>query len=163
MAVATKCDPKLWEKVKKEITAGGKGGRQGQWSARKAQLAVHEYKARGGKFRGKKSADNSLQQWQEEDWGTKAGRKSTVTGERYLPKKAREALSDDEYQRTTMKKRRDTRRGKQFSPQPGDVRKKAAISRRSGQTKADLYAEATRRGIRGRSRMRKAELVKALS
>ncbi|WP_019514867.1 hypothetical protein [Sphingomonas sp. Mn802worker] len=30
----------LWEKVKGEITAGAKGGKKGQWSARKAQMAV---------------------------------------------------------------------------------------------------------------------------
>ena len=39
-----KTDPKLWEKVKQVVTAGDKGGRPGQWSARKAQRAVQEYK-----------------------------------------------------------------------------------------------------------------------
>ena len=45
---AEKTDPALWEEVKEEVTAGSKGGRAGQWSARKAQLAVAEYKKRGG-------------------------------------------------------------------------------------------------------------------
>ena len=49
---AQKSDPKLWEKVKRQVTAGAKGGRKGQWSARKAQLAVQEYKRRGGGYKG---------------------------------------------------------------------------------------------------------------
>ena len=40
---AEKTDPKLWEKVKAEVTKDGKGGKPGQWSARKAQMAVAEY------------------------------------------------------------------------------------------------------------------------
>ena len=55
-------DPKLWEKVKDEVTEGDKGGRPGQWSARKAQLAVGEYKKEGGGYKGEKSADNHLHQ-----------------------------------------------------------------------------------------------------
>jgi hypothetical protein len=47
--------------------------------------------------------------------GTKA------TGERYLPKKAREALSTSEYAATTKKKREDTAKGKQHSAQPKKV------------------------------------------
>ena len=37
----------LFERIK----AGGKGGRPGQWSARKAQMLASEYKAKGGKYR----------------------------------------------------------------------------------------------------------------
>jgi hypothetical protein len=126
-------------------------------------MAVQEYKARGGGYEGGKSADNSLQQWQAEDWGTKSGHKSTDTGERYLPTKAREALSDEEYRRTTAKKRRDTGKGRQFSGQPDDIRNKTARYRDRGTpTKADLYAEAKRRDIAGRSTMSKAELEQAL-
>lgn len=123
---AKRTDPDLWEKVKKEVTASDKGGRKGQWSARKAQFAVQEYKQRGGGYAGEKRADNSLQQWTDEDWGTKSGRKSRQTGERYLPREAREALSDEEYARTTKKKRKDTAKGKQFSAQPEDVQRKTA-------------------------------------
>ena len=45
---ARRTDPELWETVKAEVTAGEKGGHAGQWSARKAQFAVQEYKRRGG-------------------------------------------------------------------------------------------------------------------
>ncbi|WP_419825813.1 DUF5872 domain-containing protein [Sphingomonas sp.] len=160
---AEKTDPKLWEKVKAEVTAGAKGGKKGQWSARKAQLAVAEYKKRGGGYVGERDDDNSLHQWTEEEWGTKSGKPSGDTHERYLPKTAREALSKEEYQRTTAKKRADTAKGKQFSAQPEDVAKKAARHRDGGEpTKADLMAAARERDIPGRSRMSKAELARAL-
>jgi hypothetical protein len=158
---AEKTDPKLWETVKEEVTAGAKGGKTGQWSARKAQLAVAEYKKRGGGYKGGKDEDNSLHRWTEEDWGTKSGKESRETGERYLPKKAREALSDREYRRTTAKKRADTKKGKQFSSQPEDVASKTKRFR-DHRTKADLYAEAKKRDIPGRSRMTKDQLAEAL-
>jgi hypothetical protein len=126
---ARRTDPELWERVKREVTEGDKGGHAGQWSARKAQFAVQEYKRQGGGYEGGKKKDNSLNKWTEEDWGTKSGKKSGDTGERYLPKEAREALSPEEYRRTTAKKRSDTRKGKQFSDQPVDVAKKTAKHR----------------------------------
>ena len=74
------------------------------------------------------SAQKSLNKWTKEDWGTKSGKPSTqgkdATGERYLPRKAREALTDKEYARTSAKKRRDTAKGKQFSQQPDDIEEK---------------------------------------
>jgi hypothetical protein len=123
---ATKTKPTLWAKIKQKIQRGAKGGRPGQWSARKAQLAVQAYKKEGGGYRGEKSADNHLRQWQREDWGTKSGAKSTKSGERYLPKRARKALSDRDYRATTAKKRADTRRGKQVSRQPKRIARKTA-------------------------------------
>jgi hypothetical protein len=158
---AEKTDPELWEKIKQRVTAGDKGGDPGEWSARKAQLAVAEYKKAGGGYRGKKDPHNHLSEWTREDWGTKSGKESGETGERYLPKAAREALSDEEYKRTTAKKRADTRKGKQFSAQPADVAKKVARAR-SGGTKADLLEQARKQGIKGRSRMSKAQLEAAL-
>ena len=163
---AKKTDPKLWDKVKEEVTEGDKGGKPGQWSARKAQLAVHDYKAEGGGYEGKKSADNHLAQWTKEDWGTKSGEESGKSGERYLPEKAREALSDDEYKRTSEKKQADTRKGRQHSAQPADVASKTGAvrhaSERDGMTREVLLQEARKAGIAGRSKMKKAELVAAL-
>lgn len=159
---ADRSDPDLWNEVKRAVTAGGKGGEPGEWSARKAQMAVAEYKKRGGGYVGDKDPHNSLHEWSEEDWGTKSGRKSGETHERYLPKAAREALSDDEYRRTTAKKRADTKKGRQHSAQPEDVAAKTAPYR-DHRTKADLYAEAKTRDIAGRSRMTKEELANALS
>ena len=167
---AKKADPALWDRVKEAVTAGDKGGQPGQWSARKAQLATADYKKAGGGYEGPKSPDNHLQGWTDEHWGTKSGKPSEETGERYLPAQARDALTDDEYRRTTAKKREDTRRGRQFSAQPDDVARKTASARDAGAhaspetlSKADLMARAKTRGIPGRSRMRKDELVAALA
>ena len=78
----------------------------------------------------KSKSQNSLDSWTKEDWGTKSGKNSTqgrkATGERYLPKKAREALNDEEYARSTAKKRAAARKGQQFSKQPKDVAKKTS-------------------------------------
>ena len=161
-ATADKTDPKLWDKVKKDVTKDGKGGKPGQWSARKAQLAVAEYKSEGGGYAGEKSADNHLSQWTHEEWGTKSGKESGKTGERYLPKAARESLSDAEYKKTTAKKREDTRKGKQFSAQPAAIARKTA-SARQGDTRESLLKQAAAKGIKGRSRMKKDELAKALA
>lgn len=163
---AEKSDPKLWDKVKDRVTKGAKGGKPGQWSARKAQLATAAYKKEGGGYKGAKNDDNSLAQWTEENWGTRSGKESGKTGERYLPKEAREHLSKNEYDRTTAKKRKDSAAGKQFSSQPKDVAKKSAKYRHGGTddapTKAQLYAEAKKHNIQGRSTMSKAQLQRAV-
>src|SRR3954452_16904751 len=168
---AERTDPDLWDKIKAEVTRGSKGGEAGQWSARKAQLAVGEYKKRGGRYKGAKSADNHLSQWMREDWGTRSGQPSGKTHERYLPNKARETLSDKDYDRSTAKKRADTAKGRQFSRQPADVAAKVKPTRDGGKgtathdaggSKQALMAEARKRNIPGRSRMSKDELAKAL-
>ena len=51
-------------------------------------------------------------------WRTKSGKKSSITGERYLPEKAIQVLSNFEYRQTTKAKRKATKKGKQFSKQP---------------------------------------------
>jgi hypothetical protein len=157
-----KTDPALWEKVKEDVTAADKGGRPGQWSARKAQMAVQEYKQEGGGYVGPKSEDNSLKKWTDEDWGTKSGRKSAETGERYLPKDARKALSPAEYSKTTAKKQRDTAEGRQFSRQPEAIARKTAAYRDGLPPKEQLIQEARSLGIKGRSAMTKEELSRAI-
>lgn len=127
--------PKLREKLKAKIMAGSKGGKPGQWSARKAQLLAQEYKSAGGGYTGGKTkAQKSLKKWTKEEWGTKSGKPSTqgkeATGERYLPKKAREKLTKKEYAATSRKKREDTKKGKQFSKQPKKIAKKTSRARK---------------------------------
>jgi hypothetical protein len=128
MTSATKTQPEKWERIKAQVKASSKGGSPGQWSARKAQLATQKYKASGGGYKGPKKADNSLSKWSKEDWGTKSGKPSTqgpeATGERYLPKAAREKLTPSEYAATTRAKREGTKAGKQFVPQPESIKKK---------------------------------------
>jgi len=168
-ASAEKTDPKLWDKVKAQVTESDKGGKPGQWSARKAQAATKAYKEAGGGYKGKKSDDNHLKQWTEEEWDTKSGHKSGETGERYLPKKAREELSDKEYADSTAKKRADSKKGKQFSKQPKAAAEKSAKARKESPksdktepTKAELMKKAKAQDISGRSKMSKAELERAV-
>jgi hypothetical protein len=71
----------------------------------------------------------SLDRWTKQKWGTKSGKKSSETGERYLPDAAIKALSDAEYAATTRKKRKDTKKGKQHSKQPKKVAKKTKAYR----------------------------------
>ena len=52
------------------------------------------------------------------------GKKSSETGERYLPEAAIKALSSKEYAATTRAKRKAKRQGKQFSKQPESIMKK---------------------------------------
>lgn len=124
--VAKKTDPAKWAKAK----ADAKAKMGGKHSARAMQEAVRLYKERGGGYSGAKSSSNKLAKWTKEDWGTKSGKPSTVgkgaTGERYLPKKAREALSPAEYAATTKAKREGTRKGQQFVAQPKRIREKTA-------------------------------------
>ena len=90
-----------------------------------------------------KKSQQSLKDWTKEDWGTKSGKPSTqgskATGERYLPKKAREALSSAEYAATSRKKRQDTAKGKQFSQQP---KKTAEKTRRYRASTGGLFKSA---------------------
>lgn len=127
--MTTKTDPELWERIKKRITAGGKGGNRGQWSARKAQMSVLEYKKEGGGYKGSKKKDNSLVEWTKQDWRTKSGKPSSETGERYLPKKAIEHLSSKEYNKTSKLKREAMKEGEQFSKQPASIAKKVRLYR----------------------------------
>ncbi len=43
--------PSLRKRLFREIMAGTKGGKAGQWSARKAQLLAARYKKAGGGYR----------------------------------------------------------------------------------------------------------------
>ena len=74
-------------------------------------------------------SQRSLKKWTEQKWRTKSGKKSSETGERYLPDAAIKALSDAEYAATTRKKRKDTKKGKQHSKQPKKVAKKTKAYR----------------------------------
>lgn len=73
---------------------------------------------------GLKKSQKSLKKWTKQDWGTKSGKPSAKTGERYLPKKAIKALSSSEYAATTKAKRAGTKAGQQFVKQPPRVAKK---------------------------------------
>ncbi len=71
-----------------------------------------------------KKSQRSLRAWTKQKWGTKSGKKSSETGERYLPKAARDALTDEEYRATSRKKRKILQKGKQHSKQPKKIARK---------------------------------------
>ena len=69
-------------------------------------------------------SQKSLKSWGKQKWQTKSGKKSSVTGERYLPAKAIKSLSPAEYAATTAAKRKAKAKGKQFASQPKTIAKK---------------------------------------
>ena len=75
-------------------------------------------------------SQRSLKAWSKQKWRTKSGKKSSVTGERYLPETAIKSLSAAEYAATTRAKRKGTKKGKQFVKQPKKIAKKTAKYRR---------------------------------
>ena len=75
-------------------------------------------------------SQRSLKAWSKQKLRTKSGKKSSVTGERYLPEKAIKSLSAAEYAATTRAKRKGTKKGKQFVKQPKKIAKKTAKYRR---------------------------------
>jgi hypothetical protein len=73
-----------------------------------------------------KNPQKSLKDWGKQDWRTKSGKKSSETGERYLPSAAIKSLSPAEYAATTKAKRAGKAAGKQFVAQPKTIAKKTA-------------------------------------
>ena len=78
-----------------------------------------------------RKSQRSLKARGEQDWQTKSGKKSSETGERYLPKKAIQALSAEEYARTTAEKKKSKEeRETIFLLNPKQIAKKTALYRR---------------------------------
>jgi hypothetical protein len=73
-----------------------------------------------------KPPQKSLKDWTSQNWRTKSGKKSSVTGERYLPESAIKSLSPAEYAATTRAKRAGKAAGKQFVAQPKKIAAKTA-------------------------------------
>ena len=73
-----------------------------------------------------KASQQSLKDWTAQKWRTKSGKRSSDTGERYLPESAIKALSPQEYAATTRAKRAGKAAGKQFVKQPKTIAKKTA-------------------------------------
>lgn len=64
--------PELRKRIKNRIQASTKGGKSGQWSARKSQLLASEYEKEGGGYKGGKGPkQKALSKWSREDWQTK--------------------------------------------------------------------------------------------
>jgi hypothetical protein len=115
----------LWQRIKQSVIRESVGGTAaGQWSARKALIAVKRYKAAGGRYVGPRDSRNSLTRWVRQDWRTASGRPSHITGERYLPRKAFKALSASELRSINRSKKLAMSRGIQFSRMPRSISRK---------------------------------------
>jgi len=77
-----------------------------------------------------KKPQKSLKKWTKQEWGTKSGKPSAKTGERYLPKAAIAGLTKAEYAATTAAKRAGTKAGKQVVKQPKKIANKTAKFRK---------------------------------
>ena len=172
--------PELRERLKEEIKASDKGGRPGQWSARKSQLLVQEYEKQGGGYLGARTDEQrSLEHWTEQDWQTREG-SAEATGEgeggstrRYLPKRAWELLSEEEKRATDRKKQQEGGQDRQFVPNtPAARAARAYVDRGDASglseaqlrrlTKGELYEQARALDIPGRSKMDRDELAAAI-
>lgn len=110
-------DPKLRERIKTKLMRGTKGGRAGQWSARKSQMLVKQYEAAGGGYtspRGRSKTQRSLSRWTDQEWQS-AGKNGV-----YLPKRSIAALKGTKAGRKKLaaanrKKRAATKRGQQVA------------------------------------------------
>jgi hypothetical protein len=161
-------DPKLRARVKRDLKRSAKGGRPGQWSARKSQLLVQEYERRGGGYRGgKDDAARSLETWSAQDWSTQrhaARARGRGTVARYLPREAWRRLSPAERREAEMTKRRAEREGSSRVAWPSAVKRvmRELDEERKHTTKAALYERARALDLSGRSRMSKAQLYEAV-
>ena len=78
-----------------------------------------------------KKSQKSLKQWTKQVWRTKSGKKSSETGERYLPSAAIKSLTAAEYAATTKAKSKGTRKGKQHVKQPKRIAEKTRRHRKT--------------------------------
>ena len=83
----------------------------------------------------KTKQQKSLSRWTKKNWRTSSGRPSTqgpnASGGRYLPDAEWKKLSASEKAATNRKKKKDTKKGKQFSKQPKSIAKKTSAKRRT--------------------------------
>ena len=124
---ASKTKPALWKRIVSSVKSGSKGGRSGQWSARKAQIATARYKKAGGGYKGKKSSSNSLSKWSKQKWDyvSKGDKKKPRRKRgRYLPASVRKSLTKSQKASTNKKKRAASKAGKQRAKYSKSVARK---------------------------------------
>jgi hypothetical protein len=104
-------EPELRARLKEEIKAGDRGGRPGQWSARKSQLLTSEYEKAGGGYQHEGQRTESqkhLGEWTQQDWHTADGGSDARSEDgtaRYLPDAAWQLLSPEEREATDTRKK----------------------------------------------------------
>ena len=161
--------PDLRRKIKDELMESDKGGKPGQWSARKSQLLVQEYEKQGGGYKKdeKDDAAKSLEEWGEQDWQTQDGDKARQDGKtkRYLPKAVWERLSDEDKKVAEQIKQEASGREQyvEWTPAIARAMAEAGYSEDSNEpTKQELYQQARELDIEGRSKMNREELHEAV-
>lgn len=168
--------PDLRRQIKDDLMQSDKGGKSGQWSARKSQLLVQEYEKQGGGYKqsedDKDEAAQSLEEWSEQDWQTQAGEaqaRQDGKTKRYLPKAVWDKLSDAEKQQAERTKQQASKQGEQYVEWPDAVKRAmqeleadGASESDSEPTKAELYEKAQDLEVEGRSQMDKDELQQAI-
>jgi hypothetical protein len=168
--------PDLRRQIKDDLMQSDKGGKSGQWSARKSQLLVQEYEKQGGGYKqsedDKDEAAQSLEEWSEQDWQTQAGEaqaRQDGKTKRYLPKAVWDKLSDAEKQEAERTKQQASKQGEQYVEWPDAVKRAmqeleadGASESDSEPTKAELYEKAQDLEVEGRSQMDKDELQQAI-
>lgn len=162
-------DPELRWRIKEAIQASGKGGDEGEWSARKAQLLTQEYERRDGGYVGDKSeSQESLEEWTDQDWQTSSGSADAAGGDhmdRYLPRDAWALLTDDAREEAEQTKKAADDDGDQTADWPDRVRRTMAelgYADGDGLTRDELYDRAQELDVDGRSDMTKDELKTAI-
>ena len=164
--------PDLRREIKEEIKESDKGGSPGQWSARKSQLLVQEYEKQGGGYKKdeKDEAAKSLEEWGEQNWQTAEGEgqaRQDGKTKRYLPEEVWKKLSESEKQEAKRSKEKASKQGEQYvewTPAIKRAMRKAGYSVDDDEepTKQELYEQAQKLNISGRSKMNKDELIKAI-
>ena len=163
--------PDLRRQIKDELMQSDKGGKPGQWSARKSQLLVQEYEKQGGGYKKdeKDEAAESLKAWSEQDWQTQNGNRARQDGKtkRYLPKEVWQRLSESEKKEAEEIKQKASKKGEQYVEWTPAIKKAMAEAGYSDldsadATKQELYQQAQELDIDGRSKMNKEDLAKAI-
>ena len=163
--------PDLRRQIKDELMQSDKGGKPGQWSARKSQLLVQEYEKQGGGYKkdDKDEAAESLEAWGEQDWQTQDGKQARQDGKtkRYLPKEVWQRLSESEKKEAEEIKQKASKGGQQYVEWTPAIKRAMAEAGYSDSdsddaTKQELYEKAQELDIDGRSQMNKAELQEAV-
>jgi len=165
-------DPDLRRRIKDELMQSDKGGKLGQWSARKSQMLAREYEAQGGGYLGEKDERaRALDEWTEQDWQTEEGddrAREGNTTKRYLPKKVWDMLSDEEKEEAERVKEESSRKGEQHVEWTPAVKRAMEKLEQDGNgknasSKEELLAQAKQLDIKGRSKMNKQELQQAIA
>lgn len=163
--------PDLRRKLKQEIEESERGGKPGEWSARKSQLLVQEYEKKGGGYKKDKKDEDakSLEEWGEQEWQTVDGKKAIQEDKtkRYLPKAVWERLSEEEKKAAEESKKKASKDGQQFVDWTPAIKRAMAkegyIDGKDDKTKDEYYEMAQDLEIEGRSDMSKQELRSAIA